>query len=99
MKTFKYICKLCPKQTDDRTEFQVHMNRHSNVKPYKCNICEASYFSQSQLMAHLRTNCNALPDEKFECSVCGKKLSTQDRYQEHFKSQHVDTVMGEVYIL
>ena len=96
-KVFKYNCKICPKQTDDRTEFQVHMNRHTNVKPYKCNICEASYYSQSQLTAHLRTSCNALSDDKFECSVCGKKLSTEDHYREHFKGQHVDTVQGTIF--
>ena len=94
---FKYNCTLCPKQTGDRTEFQVHVNRHSNVKPYKCNICGQSYFSQSQLTAHLRSSCNVLKDDKFECSVCGKKLSSEDRYREHFKSQHVDTEQGTVY--
>ena len=72
-KTFKYSCTMCSKQTDDRTEFQVHVNRHTNVKPYKCNICEASYFSQSQLMAHMKTH-NVLSDPKFECSVCGQKI-------------------------
>ena len=96
-KVFKYNCKMCPKQTDDCTEFQIHMNRHTNVKPYKCNICESSYFSQSQLTAHLRTSCNALSNDKFECSVCGKKLSTEDHYREHFKGQHVDTVQGTIF--
>ena len=95
--TFKYNCKLCDKQTDDRTEFQVHMNRHNNVKPYKCNICESLFFSQSQLTSHLRTSCNVLSNQKFECLVCGKKLSMQDRYRQHFKSQHVDTVSGTVF--
>ena len=30
-KTFKYSCTMCSKQTDDHTEFQVHVNRHTNV--------------------------------------------------------------------
>ena len=95
-KTFKYSCTMCSKQTDDHTEFQVHVNHHTNIKPYKCNICEASYFSQSQLTAHMKTH-NVLSNPKFECSVCGQKLSMGDHYHEHLKSQHIDTVMGEVY--
>ena len=35
----------------------------------------------------------------FECSVttCGKVFTSENQYREHFKSQHVDNVKGEVY--
>ena len=94
---FKYQCTECDKATDDLTEFQVHTNRHHNIKPYRCNLCNAkSFYSQSQLSEHLR-KCRSSMEPKFECSVCGKKFVEEDRYREHFKSQHVDTVTGEIY--
>ena len=93
---FKYRCSQCEKVTDDLTEFQTHMNRHQNIKPYRCNICnEKSFYSQSQLTEHLR-KCRQT-EVKYECAVCGKKFAQEDRYCEHFKVQHVDTVQGEIY--
>ena len=92
---FKYRCSECDKAMDDLTEFKVHMNRHQDIKPYKCNICnQKCFYSQSQLTDHLK-RCRSLPELKYECSVCGKKFSQEDHYREHFKAQHVDTVKGE----
>ena len=94
---FKYQCTECDKATDDYTDYQVHMNRHQNIKPYHCNLCnEKSFYSQSQLSEHL-WRCRSSMEPKFECSVCGKKFIEEDRYREHFKSQHVDSVSGEIY--
>ena len=94
---FKYRCSECDKATDDLTQFKVHINRHQDIKPYKCNICnQKCFYLQSQLMDHLK-RCRSLPELKYECSVCGKKFLQEDRYREHFKAQHVDTVKGEIY--
>ena len=74
------------------------MNRNQNRKPYRCNICnETCFYSQSQLMEHLKRCRSPLPEMKYECSVCGKKFVQEDQYIEHFKAQHMDTVEGEIY--
>ena len=94
---FKYRCSECDKAMDDLTELKVHMNRHQDIKPYKCNICnQKCFYSQSQLMDYLK-RCRSLPELKYKCSVCCKKFSQEDHYREHFKAQHVDTVEGEIY--
>ena len=89
MHMFKYNCSECDFVSDDKTEFQTHMDRHMNMKRYKCNVCASAFFTQSQLTNHLKNSCLALIKYKFECSVCGKKLKSEDRYREHFYSQHV----------
>ena len=86
---FKYNCTECDFVSDDKTEFQMHMDRHMNLKHYKCNICAIAFFTQSQLTNHLKHSCLALIGYKFECSVCGKRLKSVDRYREHFYSQHI----------
>ena len=86
---FKYNCTECDFVSDDKTEFQMHTDRHMNMKHYKCNVCASAFFTQSQLTNHLKHSCSALIGYKFECSVCGKKLKSEDRYREHFYSQHV----------
>ena len=75
---------------DDRTEYQTHVDRHRNLKQYKCNVCESAYFTQSQLTNHFKNSCSSVvEDNKYECSVCGKQLKSEDRYREHFYGQHV----------
>ena len=87
---FKYKCPECDFASDDKTEFTVHLDRHQNVKRFKCNLCAQAFFSQSQLTGHMKNSCVTVGDDRFECSVCGKKAKTEDRYREHFYSQHVE---------
>ena len=86
----KYLCHDCNFVSDDRTEYQTHVDRHRNVKQYKCNVCESAYFTQSPLTNHLKNSCSSVvEDNKYECSVCGKQLKLEDLYREHFYGQHV----------
>ena len=93
LQKFKYNCPQCTKGMDDRTEFTVHMDRHVNIKHFKCNVCDQAFYSQSQLTAHTKNLCLVTTSSvvtEFECSVCGAFFKTEDRYREHFKHQHVD---------
>ena len=56
-KTYKYNCPECSKGTDDKTEYTAHMDRHSNIRHFKCNICDQAFFSQSQLTTHTKSLC------------------------------------------
>ena len=76
---FKYLCENCDFVSDDRTEYQTHVDRHRNLKRYKFNVCKSAYFTQSQLMNHLKNSCSTVvEDNKYECSVCGKQLKSED---------------------
>ena len=97
MHMFKYNCSECDFVSDNKTEFQTHTDRHMNMKRYKCNVCAMAFFTQSQLTNHLKHSCSALIVYKFECSVCGKKLKSEDRYREHFYSQHVLNQPAKMY--
>ena len=95
---FKYVCEDCDFVSDDRTEYQTHVDRHRNMKRYKCNVCEHAYFSQSQLTNHFKNSCFSVVDtNKYECSVCGKQLKSEDRYREHFYGQHVLNQAQKMY--
>ena len=86
-KMYKYNSPECAKGTD------VHMDRHQNVKRFKCNVCDQAFFSQLQLTNHTKTSCvvaSGTTSCLFEWSVCGQVLKTEDRYREHFKQEHVD---------
>ena len=96
---FKYVCEDCDFVSDDRTEYQTHVDRHRNMKRYKCNVCGSAYFTQSQLTHHFKNSCSSVVDtNKYECSVCGKHLKSEDRYREHFYSQPEKMYYCEVCI-
>ena len=57
---FKYVCEDCDFVSDDRTEYQTHVDRHRNMKRYKCNVCESAYFTQSQLTNHFKNSCSSV---------------------------------------
>ena len=88
---YKYVCPDCGKGTDDKTEYGVHLARHENLKRYKCNICSQAFYSQSQLMTHIKNSCvsTTTTTKSFKCSVCGHQSKTEDRYREHFRSAHI----------
>ena len=43
---FKYNCTECDFVSDNKTEFQMHTDRHMNMKHYKCNVCASAFFTQ-----------------------------------------------------
>ena len=92
---FKYKCPECNFVSDDKTEYTVHLDRHHNIKWFKCNVCGQAFFSQSQLMGHMKNSCVTAGEDRFECSVCGKKTKSKDRYREHFYAQHVENQSRE----
>ena len=91
--TYKYVCPECGKGTDDRMEFGIHLDRHENLKRYRCNVCGQAFYSQSHLTSHLKNSCvsSVNTSSSFECSVCGQHYTTEDRYREHFRSEHINT--------
>lgn len=49
-------CKVCDKVFLCRTGLKYHMNLHLNVKPYVCEICNASYSDKRNLNQHKKTH-------------------------------------------
>ena len=93
--TFKYSCVECKYDTDDKTEFTTHMDRHKQFKRYCCGNCKKGFYSQAHLTYHL-TKCFDV-EKNEECIKCGMKFSTAKELHVHFKGQHVDTLEGDKY--
>jgi len=49
----RYLCTLCGKMCRNKTDYTVHRNKeHTGIRPFHCNTCDSSFFSQSNLRAH-----------------------------------------------
>ena len=83
---FKYNCIKCGKGWMIKQSLGVHMDRHNNVRHFKCNICNKRFYSQSQLTNHLRNSCQSVP----------KSQNLVTEKQEEAKSQNLVTAKQEV---
>ena len=90
---FKYKCEAegCDFVTDDKTQYTAHLAKHSGKRQRRPKEPKNQPKLQKEQQQRIKS--------EYECSVttCGKVFSDENRYREHFKSQHVDNVVGEVY--
>lgn len=54
----KYICDICGSSFYERSRLKFHLFKHSEVKPYKCHLCDKgtskSYYSHQGLKKHMK---------------------------------------------
>ena len=49
----RYLCTVCGKMCRNKTDYNVHHNKeHTGVRPFHCDVCNAGFFSRSNLRAH-----------------------------------------------
>ena len=49
-----YQCPVCSKVIMNRTHFKRHYLTHTNIKPYSCSICGASFNHPSNMWRHVK---------------------------------------------
>ena len=81
--------------TDDKTEYMTHMDRHKKFLRFCCGNCKKGFYSQAHLTYHV-SRCVEV-EKNFECNRCGMKFATEKELRVHFKSAHVDPIKGEKY--
>lgn len=52
----RYICLLCKKYTEHRSEIDQHINKHGGQWPFKCHLCKKSYRNRYGLTRHFKSN-------------------------------------------
>ena len=64
-------CAKCGKGFYNKMHYQIHADRHNDMKHYSCGKCDYRCYSTLQLNLHV-TNC--IDGINHECSVCGKEF-------------------------
>ncbi|CAG9768083.1 unnamed protein product [Ceutorhynchus assimilis] len=65
-----FTCEYCGKQFRRHQHWSAHIrSKHTFEKPYKCQLCEASFATSHSLLVHKRNHNNEKP---YVCSSCGK---------------------------
>ena len=86
-KVFKFKCTVCRQKFIHKAQYNTHLTRHTNVKPFACNHCKnAAYTTAMQLTQHVAMCMFGSP---FRCEMCGKSFSSQTTMKQHHQNVHV----------
>ena len=75
-------CEICLKTFNSRDSFRRHVYNHSDVKVFKCFICNKGFSSLDHLNVHKKRHNARL----FYCNLCDKRFSTETRREYHIRN-------------
>ena len=53
-KKFTYVCPHCERGFVEKAQFEAHVNKHTGVRPYKCQTCTKSFRSEATVKQHAK---------------------------------------------
>jgi uncharacterized Zn-finger protein len=77
----KQSCPYCSKFID-KTEMNLHIQRHLNIKPFKCDKCVRAFVRVADLNFHIK-NHHEVSKEPYICSYCEKSFNRLTIYKSH----------------
>lgn len=81
-----YKCPQCTYQTHLRSRFLRHLNVHTGVKPFQCDICNKPFREKHNLKLHIKTTHEVTREKHYKCPQCSFRT-----YHKHNLRQHMNT--------
>lgn len=82
----KWICEYCAKCFNTKYKLTLHSRSHTNVRPYQCSQCPASFKQKTDLNSHLMSLHS--DDRPFLCKDCGLSFKIPNSLRSHRKRKH-----------
>ena len=83
---YKYQCQVCRQRFLNRSQYNIHLTRHTNLKPFGCMNCKkVAYTTAAQLNQHVSM---CLFGSQYRCDICGKNFATQITLKQHITNIH-----------
>ena len=76
-----FVCNICFYESKQTGNMRSHMRaRHTEEKPFECDICHKVFSSQSNLRGHWSIHKD---DRPYLCSICGTAFKANSNLQKH----------------
>ncbi|XP_034944297.1 zinc finger protein 557-like [Chelonus insularis] len=79
-------CEICGMNFDRKSKLISHMFKHSNLKPYKCNICLKVFKTNTYLSKHMEIHDES--SQYYSCSVCDFQARSKSYLKVHYIRKH-----------
>lgn len=76
------FCEICGKKLKTPNTLKIHLQIHSDDKPFKCNVCGACFKQEVTLKTHLRVHSDL---GKYVCNMCGMSFRWKQTFDKHIK--------------
>lgn len=80
----QYICSTCKLHFDRQGDYKRHMIKHSNLRPYKCEICDKAFKRSSEVSNHTQIHRGI----EYACEVCGFTTINKFSLRMHHRRVH-----------
>lgn len=74
-------CPVCKKLFSSASSVELHMAKHTGIKPFKCELCEFSTARKLYMKKHMLIKHSAI--KPFLCTECGHTCSTEADLTRH----------------
>lgn len=82
-----YHCQYCNKTFTWLKSLTVHLRTHTNVKPYKCELCDRSFVRSDYLKYHIIKS-HETTEQVFTCTACSGVFATNRGLLRHIRTEH-----------
>ncbi|CAH0394853.1 unnamed protein product [Bemisia tabaci] len=76
----RHICPLCGLRSTSNSNLHKHIRSHSELRPFKCESCEATFKTKRTLQFHSATHTDARP---FKCNLCSATFKLRHYLNAH----------------
>lgn len=96
-KPYKCTIEGCDKSFKAYGHLSDHINRHFNVRPFKCDLCDASFGRKNTLKTHYLIHSGEKPHV---CPFpnCGKRFTEKGNMRTHYKIHEKQKRLEKVII-
>ena len=74
------VCPFCAEEFFDLDTYKCHVNRHTDTRPFPCEVCGKAFHTSRDMKSHLKIH--TLP---YQCHLCEKSLSSKGLLDDHLK--------------